>query len=228
MSQTDSFIDEVTDEVRRDRLFATFRRYGWIGVLAVLLIVGGAAWREYARSAERDAAQALGDAILQAVAPDDATARAAALAGLSANLPTGQAALVFLQAAELSRLDQHAEALALYDGLAADGDLPEGWRQIAGFKAVLAGTAAVTLSPEDRATRLEGLAQAGGAMRLMAEEQLALLDLARADAPAALDRLGRIAADAEASQGLRARASRLIVSLGGTVPAVADVPTPQQ
>ena len=29
MSDTDSFIDEVTEEVRRDALFAQFRRYGW-------------------------------------------------------------------------------------------------------------------------------------------------------------------------------------------------------
>ena len=34
MSNPDSFIDEVTEEVRRDRLFAVFRKYGWIGVLA--------------------------------------------------------------------------------------------------------------------------------------------------------------------------------------------------
>lgn len=231
MSQTDSFIDEVSDEVRRDRLFATLRRYGWIGVLAVVLIVGTAAWREYVRSTERAAAEALGDAILTAFAADDAAVRREALAGLSADKATGRAVLGLLQAAELSRLAQHDAALAVYDALAADGDLPEGWRQIAGFKAVLAGTAAGTLPPEDRAARLTGLAQGGGMMRLLAEEQLALLDVARGDAAAALERLGRIAADAETSQGLRARTSRLIVALGGTVPAAADMavaPTAQE
>ncbi|MFD1808819.1 hypothetical protein ACFSHQ_13850 [Gemmobacter lanyuensis] len=40
MSNPESFIDEVTEEVRRDKLFATFRKYGWIGILAVLGIVG--------------------------------------------------------------------------------------------------------------------------------------------------------------------------------------------
>ena len=35
LSNHDSFIDEVTEEVRRDRLFAAFRKYGWIGVLLV-------------------------------------------------------------------------------------------------------------------------------------------------------------------------------------------------
>ena len=47
VSNPDSFIDEVTEEVRRDKLFAFFRRYGWIGVVLALLIVGGAAYSEW-------------------------------------------------------------------------------------------------------------------------------------------------------------------------------------
>ena len=38
MSDTDSFIDEVTEEVKRDRLFAMMKRYGWIAVVIVLLL----------------------------------------------------------------------------------------------------------------------------------------------------------------------------------------------
>jgi hypothetical protein len=34
MSDTDSFIDEVTEEVRRDRMFFMLKRYGWIAVPA--------------------------------------------------------------------------------------------------------------------------------------------------------------------------------------------------
>ena len=40
MSNPDSFIDEVTEEVRRDKLFALFRKWGWVGVLLVVVIVG--------------------------------------------------------------------------------------------------------------------------------------------------------------------------------------------
>jgi len=47
MSDTDSFIDEVNEEVRRDRFYFMLKRYGWIAVLAVILLVGGAAWNEY-------------------------------------------------------------------------------------------------------------------------------------------------------------------------------------
>ena len=79
MSETDSFIDEVTEEVRRDRLFGLMRRYGWIAVLVVLLVVGGAAYREYSRASQQAAAQALGDALLAALDNPDIAARSTAL-----------------------------------------------------------------------------------------------------------------------------------------------------
>ena len=71
MSNTDSFVDEVTDEVRRDRLFAMFRKYGWIGVVMVLLIVGGAAWTEWQKAVASERAQAFGDAALAALSGEE-------------------------------------------------------------------------------------------------------------------------------------------------------------
>ena len=52
MSDTDSFIEEVSEEVRRDKLFATMRKYGWIAVLIVLLLVGGTVYREFRFAAD--------------------------------------------------------------------------------------------------------------------------------------------------------------------------------
>ena len=63
LSENDSFIDEVTEEVRRDRLFALFRKYGWIGVVAIVLIVGTAAWNEWSKARAEARSQAFGDAI---------------------------------------------------------------------------------------------------------------------------------------------------------------------
>ncbi len=70
MSNPDSFINEVKEEVRRDRLFRTFRRYGWIGLLVVLAIVSGTAYREWSSSRERALAEQTGDAIQGATVSD--------------------------------------------------------------------------------------------------------------------------------------------------------------
>ena len=85
VSNNDSFIDEVTEEVRRDRLFAAFRKYGWIGLVLVLGVVGGAAWTEWQKAQSASRAQAFGDAMLDAMdlgAPED---RAAAMAAIPAS-----------------------------------------------------------------------------------------------------------------------------------------------
>ena len=66
MSDTDSFIDEVNEEVRRDRFYFMLKRYGWIAVLAVILLVGGAAWNEYQKAQARAEA-----AIAARQAPDE-------------------------------------------------------------------------------------------------------------------------------------------------------------
>jgi hypothetical protein len=215
VSDTDSFIEEVTEEVRRDRLFATMKKYGWIAVVAVVLIVGGAAYNEWRKATQTAAAQALGDDIVAALEAEDAAARAAALGGVQAADPAGQAVMAMLQASELAEAGDSAGALALLDGVASNGDVPQIYRQVASFKSLLIKGDA--LSVEDRRTRLEGMSQTVPALRLAAQEQLALMEIDAGQTDAAIERLQRILADAEVTQDLRRRASQLIVALGGQV-----------
>ena len=111
MSNPESFIDEVTEEVRRDRLFALLRRYGWIGVVAVLALVGGAAWNEITKAQAIARAQAFGDGVLAALEAPDPAARRAALSAVPA---TGaQAALRDLMLASDPEADRAATLAAL-------------------------------------------------------------------------------------------------------------------
>jgi len=215
VSQADSFIDEVTEEVRKDRVFRLMRRYGWIAVVLVLLIVGGAAYFEWSKAQDRRAAEALGDSVLAALQLEDQAARAQALAAIEAPNPASRAMIDLLAAAELSATSPEAAAARLL-ALADDPGAGQIYRRIAILKATaLPGSG---LSLEERRDRLEGLALAQGVTRLLAEEQLALLEIEQGAREAALERLRAILNDAEATQGLIRRASQMIVALGGALP----------
>ena len=79
MSDTDSFIEEVSEEVRRERLYGYLKRYGWIGVVLVLGLVGGAAYNEWRKAQAQSAAQAAGDTLIAALELEDNDERLAAL-----------------------------------------------------------------------------------------------------------------------------------------------------
>ncbi|MEO0780893.1 MAG: hypothetical protein AAFZ46_03960 [Pseudomonadota bacterium] len=212
MSDTDSFIEEVTEEVRREKLFKMVKRYGWIAVLLVVLLVGGATWNELRKASEREAAQNFGDAIIAALSPEDRLERADALTALEAPTPGADAMLKLLTAAELGA-DNPSEAAEKLLTLSDRADIPLVYRQVATLKAMMIPDAG--LDPADRRQRLEDLAQASGLLRLLAQEQIAMLEIEQGDTEAALTRLLDLYADAEASQGLRERASGVIVALGG-------------
>lgn len=213
MSEIDHFIEEVTEEVRRDRLFALYRKYGWMVALAVVLIVGGAAYNEYRKAQEVAMARMVGDAMVAALSANEAQARAEALSGLVANTPDADAIVRMMEAAAQVEAGNTEAAVAALDRVASDGEVSAIYRDIAMFKALT--LQADSLPPEELRQRFSALARPGGALRLLAEEQLALIDIAQGEAQAALERLEAIRQDAEASTALQQRVTRLIIALGG-------------
>jgi hypothetical protein len=214
VSQSESFIEEVTEEVRRDRLFGLMRRYGWIAILVVLALVGGAAWNEWRKAQDAAAAQAAGDALIAALSADDSAARVSALREVEATSNGARIARDFLTVSELIETGATDEALALLQTIASDGDVDQTYRQLAGFKALLLDAGDMSLA--DRRVGFEGIAQTSPMLRVAAEEQLALIEIEQGDIQAAISRLQSLQSDAEATAGLRQRASQLIVALGGS------------
>ncbi len=213
VSDSDSFINEVTDEVRREKLYGYLRRYGWIGVACVLLLVGGAAFNEYRNAQDRDAAQATGDALLTALAENDADDRAAALEGVQAQ-GNSAAVTLLLRAATQQEAGNIAGASQTLNTLAVDPDAPQMYRDLAAFKAAV-------LPSDDTAARksaLEALASPGLPFSLLATEQLAYITLSEGDTDAALTLLRRIEEDASVSRGLRERVQTIMVALGEPMP----------
>ncbi|MDU8926399.1 tetratricopeptide repeat protein [Alisedimentitalea sp. MJ-SS2] len=212
MSETDSFIEEVTEEVRRDRLFGLMRRYGWIAVLAVLLLVGGAAYNEWSKAKTRAQAEATGDAMIAALRDNDPLKRAVALGELDSESPGARAVAVMLAAGEQVTTGDFDLAAKALQTLVDDGELPLVYRQVAGFKRLM--ILGSDLSVEDRRKGYEALIGPGSQLRLLAEEQLALIDIETGETKAAAERLQAIISDAEATPGLRQRASQLMVAMG--------------
>ncbi|MEP2027817.1 MAG: tetratricopeptide repeat protein [Paracoccaceae bacterium] len=216
MSNADSFIEEVSEEVRRDKLYGLLKRYGWIAVVLILLVVGGAAWSEWSKAKTRAAAENLGDAMLAALELNDSAARVSALESITPE--TGSAAghpvLEFMLAAQQAGAEDNDAAVATLNALATNGDVPEIYRQIAAFKAL--GLAKDSISATEKRTQYEALARAGAPLRLLAEEQLALLDVEDGNIEGAIERFQSILDDAEVSSGLQQRAAQVIVALGGT------------
>ena len=212
VSDTDSFIEEVTEEVRRDRLFALMRRYGWIAILAVLVLVGGAAYNEWRKAQVRTAAEATGDAMIAALRENDPLKRAEALAALEPESAGTKALALMLTAGEQVESGDFDAAEQVLKSVADNSELPLIYRQVASFKrlAILGKDVPV----DERRQGYEALIGPGSQLRVLAEEQMALIDIEAGDATAAVTRLQAIISDAQATPGLRQRASQLIVALG--------------
>jgi hypothetical protein len=220
VANSDTFLDEVTAEIRRDRIFRFMRRYGWIGVVAVLGIVGWAGWTEWQRAQAAAAARAAGDALLAALDITDPAARAAAIAAAPVETP-GASAVARLLAAQAALAkgtpEGRAEALAAFAAVAADARLGPEWRDLA----VLHGTLAADppLDPAARRAALEPLTAPGRPYRVLAQEQIALALIEAGDAAGARAMLEALAGDVEAPLGLQRRVAQLLLVLPPGAPA---------
>lgn len=213
MSSPDSFIDEVTEEVRRDRLFAIFRKYGWIGVLAILLIVGGASYVEWQKARVVARAQAFGDAVLDATDLGQPDERRAAIAAIPADA-TQKAVAALMLASDPA--DDKAGSLAALDGLIKDTSQPQLYRDLAQLRRIAVAGSDLPLA--ERRAALEDLAVPGRAFRTLAQEQLAYLLVEEQKTDAAIAALAALMQDQEAPSGLRQRAADMITALGGVPP----------
>ncbi len=215
LSEAESFIEEVTEEVRRDKLFALMRKYGWIGIVAILLIVGGASYNEWRKASERAAAQRLGDQLMAAEDIEDPAARLTALGDIKAEAADSQALVALLTAAQ-AEMDGNADAAATaLNAVISDASLPQSYRDLANLKLVLLRGSDMPL--EARRETLTALTKGGSPYRLLAEEQLAVIEAEQGDKAAAIARLKDILNDVDVTTGLRSRAAQLILVLGGTL-----------
>lgn len=209
MSDSDSFIEEVTEEVRQDRLYGLAKRYGWIAVLGIVVIVGGTAYNEFSKGQAAAAAALRGDALTAALNETDEGSRAEALRTAAGDPATGGIVTKFLAASETAVAGDLSTAADLFTAIAQSEGVEPIYRDMALLKRSMLGADA-----PDREATLMGLASPGAPYRVLAEEQLAVLAVEAGDTDAALARLQPLLQDSETTQGQARRIVQMIVALG--------------
>lgn len=209
MSNTDSFIEEVSEEVQRDKLFALMKRWGWVAGLAVVLIVGGAAYNEWRKASERQSAQAFGDQLLASIDGDYSGAK---LGGVEAGTPAQIGVAGHLAAAAALTEGDTAAGLAELQDVQGNAGVDAIYRELAAFKAALA------LPPETaNADKIAAFDAISGPFRPLAQEQKAMAMIVAGDTDDAVALLRGLIEAANATPGLQRRASEMIVALGADI-----------
>ena len=218
----DNFIQELEEDLRRDRYMALWRKYGRAAValalVAVIAVAVGVVWREY-RGGERmkdSMAYNAALALIDPGAPPSPAAAESAMAGLRAISQSGSdayAALARLQEAGLlNKTGKTDEAIAIYDAMAANSGVDSLFRDLARVLRVLA-----TLDkddPQQLTARLAPLIEARNPWRYTALELTALVAQRSGDAAKARDLYANLADDPTAPRQLRARAAEMLAVLG--------------
>lgn len=207
--ENDSFIDEVTEDLRRDRLFGLMRRYGWIALAVVVALVAGVSFREYGQARDRARAEAWGDAVLMAEASGDP----AAILKVDPQDSAGRRALTALLAAGawVEKGGTEAAAGAL-QGVVADEASGSILHDLAELKLVLLNGAA--MNPSDRDAVLTRLSRAGAPFELLALEQKAVALVEAGRTEDAITLIGQIQQKDGLSEALRERLSEMMITLG--------------
>jgi hypothetical protein len=214
VSETDSFIQEVSEEVRQDRMFALWKKWGPYVLAAVVVVVGASALWSWNRAQEREAAEARGAALLAADA-DSLDAQAELIEQIE---PPARVVAEFAAAAELGRSGKMAEAAQRYRELAVRDGLAEHYRELALLQAVR-----LEAAETDAATALAELRPLidGSPYAPLARELAATLHLKAGDREAAHAELQAVLADPRATANLRLRAREMLTASGGVPPAPA-------
>lgn len=224
-AQEDVLLREVDEAVRQDQLADVAQKYGKpivAGVILVLAAFGGYLFWDNRQDAAREADSEKFIAALDEVERGNLASGDAALAPVIAEGGAGsRAAAQLLKAGIAMEQGKAAEAAALYDQVAADGDAPQAMRDIAMIRAVAARYD--TMKPADVVARLKPLATPGNAWFGAAGELVAMAYLDQGNQAEAGALFAAIARDDTAPESLRSRSRQMAGLLG--VDAIDDVDT---
>lgn len=212
----DAFLREVDEGVRRDQAASLWQRYGKLGILLLVLVLGALGgylwWREDQIRKAGVAGEDFGQAMAKFEIGDSAAARPV-LARLAKDGPDGYRPLAeMLTAADAVGTGDSARAVRILDAIAADADRPQPLRDAALLKSVRLSFD--TLPPAAVVARLGALTVPGNPWFGIAGEMAALAHLKAGQPAKAKPLLTAIARDPAQPASLRGRTAELAMALG--------------
>jgi hypothetical protein len=225
----ETFLREVDEELRRERVNKFFARYGWWvigGAVLVLAAIGGFIWWQAHRA---EAVGAEGETLVEALTSIEAGNRAAAapkIAQLSQSSIEGyRAAALFTRANTETAAGNAPAAIITLRSIAQNEDLDEAYRQAALIRQT--SLEFDTLQPRVVIQRLGPLARPGSPWLGTAGEMVGIAHLKMHRPDLAGPIFAAIGRDEHAPGAIRARAVQMAASLGVDISGIAPAAGPQ-
>ncbi len=222
VADSDSFVQEVTEEVRRDAMYAAWRKYGPILVGAIALVILGTAAQSWWKNSQQNAVREAGGAFIAAQSVEDSADAAEAFLKLSNDSEGDYAAMAGLRAAAaFGAAGDVDRAVEQYETVAAMSDIDSRLADLAKLRTVMIRSD--TMEPADMLADLEPLSASGEPWRVIALEFTAAAHVRAGDEAAAIEVLSSLIEDEAATPAIQARAREMIAAFGGTPPEPAQI-----
>jgi hypothetical protein len=210
LSNNESFMQEVSEEVRKDRFYRILKKWGWVGIALIVALVGGASFNEWNKESKINSARNLGDRVLAAIASKDVIdLKEIEIKNVSQDIFIKNLMSVILFSDD--KLDAAKKALEEIGGIPG---ITKTYKDLNAFKLGLLLLKSGNLTGEERFGVFEALVEPGSPFRSLAKEQQALILIEQGKIELAIKTLVEITDDSETTDTLRRRVTQLRISLG--------------
>ena len=204
MSENESFIDEVTEEVRRDKLYLFFKRYGWILALIILGIISGAVFVEVRSNEKLASSEMLGDVLYKSLNDSVENVRVNKV-DLEKFIQSESVVALMLEAKVLETNSKFKMAIINYETILNLDELPNSLKDFIKFKLLLL----IKDNPSRLESLLAELINPDSSFNLLALEQKALIKIDQKQWQEAISVLNLLIESPEASQAMISRTTQL-------------------
>ena len=214
MSNTDSFIDEVAEEVRRDSWLRFLKRWGWVGFVLVIALVGGSSFNEWNKRSIETAGQLFGDSIRVSTEKNESGIK---LENIKIDNKRQEVIIANLSASRAVLENRVDDSIKTLTDIVNLSEIPAVYQELAAFKLALLLKDNVSSSLEKRFQAFEDLSVQGSAFRQLAKEQQAIILVEQGKPELAIKILDELSEEAGISAGLKRRVSQLLIVLSSSV-----------